>query len=482
MGAMGIGIEDAGQVLAQMLADGKFGTSGGNGTLSRPALGVKSALESNRSYRSVTVECCGDSTGTDTTEWFGLTWSSIASKYPDWNLVWQFWNPAIEDFNAPIYLQTGTSGERYCEYAGTGVQRYVNTTPATNTDDLDVRVRCWRNWRSGVGTGTQTLVSRWDSGPTNGASLKSWYLWMDGTGKPNYDWSADGVTQTASVSARDGSNASVSVPFADNEIGWVRVTHDVDNGASGNTVTFYTSTDGTTWTMLGVPQVTAGVTSLGPSTTDYRLACSWGNTVAQNFLTGRIYWAEVRLGSLLSAKASVVPPLPDDWEQVSTSSSLTWGGSPSILLINASMSGKNIAWFSDVNRAKKIWAPKGQRLIFLSTNHNEGNVTGDQWYARLTTWLAQIRNYQPYAPIVMMTQNPTAAPLYYGQIQMRAERGQSIMTFAANNVGTYGCDIYPAFPMDLTGLVEPADGLHPTQGWDGGSGVWARAVIDQLGL
>jgi len=43
---------------------------------------------------------------------------------------------------------------------------------------------------------------------------------------------------------------------------WVRVTRDVDNGASGNDTKFYTSADGLIWTQLGATVTNAGVTTI----------------------------------------------------------------------------------------------------------------------------------------------------------------------------------------------------------------------------
>lgn len=52
----------------------------------------------------------------------------------------------------------------------------------------------------------------------------------------------------------------------------VRVTLDVDNGASGHSVRFWTSSDGmVTWTQLGSTVTTAGVTSVGTNATEVRV-------------------------------------------------------------------------------------------------------------------------------------------------------------------------------------------------------------------
>ena len=82
------------------------------------------------------------------------------------------------------------------------------------------------------------------------------------TGGLKFFWSVDGTTILSATS-------TATVPYT-TEAAWVRVTFDVDNGASGNTATFYTAADAatepTSWTQLGAPVVTATATSIFSST------------------------------------------------------------------------------------------------------------------------------------------------------------------------------------------------------------------------
>jgi hypothetical protein len=75
----------------------------------------------------------------------------------------------------------------------------------------------------------------------------------------------------------------------------VRVTLDVDNGASGNTVKFYTAANlDAPWTQLGDPVVQSGITSIFNSTAPVRIG------QATNFVfklpVGRVHSAEIRSG------------------------------------------------------------------------------------------------------------------------------------------------------------------------------------------
>ena len=58
------------------------------------------------------------------------------------------------------------------------------------------------------------------------------------------------------------------------------------------------------------------------------------NVTATDFFTGKIYWAEYRPGTLggSTPQPSVIPPILDDWDQVTTGTSVTFGGSPVLLL------------------------------------------------------------------------------------------------------------------------------------------------------
>lgn len=443
--------------------------AGLGGGASGASAGVRAALL--RGVKSTCIALIGDSTGTDTDEWFGLLGQKIADKHPDWSLGWRTWDDsAVQDYTAPTLLQTGTAGERYVAF-NSGSLRHVYST--AQTGDQEVRARVARTvWATGAGTGTQTIISRWDS------TSRGWYLWLDGFAKLNWTWSVDGTTTAGTITSTTG------VPFADDTPGWVRVTHDVDNGAGGHTVTFYTSPDGATWTQLGTPVVTATATSIFGTTTDIRLGAA--HSTPYNFLAGRIYWAEYRPGTLGTNPISVVAPMPDDWEQMTTSSSISFGGAPVLMLLNGSISGRNVAYFDDSTRRVRLTPPHGQQLQIISTNHNEGNYSGERWLTPLSAFVTNVRNrLMSFVPIVLMTENPItregiASPQPQRQVDIRAARGQSIMAYAQATAGVEALDVTLAYPNGVVGLVEPADGLHPTKGWSGGSGLWANYAFAEL--
>ncbi len=71
---------------------------------------------------------------------------------------------------------------------------------------------------------------------------------------------------------------------------WLRVTHDVDNGAAGNDVKFYTSDDGSSWTQLGTTRTTAGVTTRIDTTALLEIGSS---NLGGNGLIAKVYQARI---------------------------------------------------------------------------------------------------------------------------------------------------------------------------------------------
>ena len=136
----------------------------------------------------------------------------------------------------------------------------------------------------------------WTAGATQGivgkrsVAANSSYLLSLGTGKPSYQWTENGTTfKTAAC--------LTAVPFT-TEAGWVRVTFQVDNGASGNTATFYTAPDSATepalasWTLLGTV-VTAGTTSIFSGTSVVEFG---SNALGSNQVIGVLKRAIIRDG------------------------------------------------------------------------------------------------------------------------------------------------------------------------------------------
>ena len=424
------------------------------GNANPAALGTATALAHGR---SACIQLVGDSTGDATDEWFALLGQTLATAY-DANCIWRKWDDTAQSYgDSRTTLATGAAGERHAVLAAASLQ--YTATAITGDLDIVAKIRP-TSWASGA---TQIVAARYE---TTG-NQRGFFFQVNTSGKLSLTWSTDGTSGTAVTVT-----STTSVPFSNGTDGWVRATLDVDNGSSGRTVTFYTSTDGVTWTGLDSPFIAAGVTSIHASTAPYQVG-SYGTAITTP-LSGRVYWVEIR--NAIGGQ-TVVPPLMDDWEQASSSltDTITWGGAPTILLLCGSQSGQNITYFDNATRRPKLLAQHGQKLLILSTGQNDSSAAAT-FVAAYSTWVTNVKAAVSGVPILCLTQNPVTTPMSVGSAQIRAARGVALMTWVASqNAGLYGLDTYPAFTNLATQLN--VDGQHPNAT---GSALWAAYVYDRV--
>lgn len=193
------------------------------------------------------------------------------------------------------------TGDAFVQLPGTS-GNYVSTPDAAALDivgDIDIRAKiAMDDWTPAADT---SIVSKY----TTTGNQRSYSLQVLTTGALNLQWSEDG---TAQISKTSTANLSA---LANGATKWIRATLDVDNGAVGNDVKFYTSDDGTTWTQLGTTVTTAAVTSIFASTAVLELGSRTAGTAGN--MAGKIFEAEVLSGI---GGTSVAHP-------VATSSSVT---------------------------------------------------------------------------------------------------------------------------------------------------------------
>lgn len=160
-----------------------------------------------------------------------------------------------------------------------------DSTALSVTGDLDVRVDAsLAVWGDGQHSPAQdvTLAGKWDATGT------SWTVSFTSDGMIHFAWSDGGPF------ALNAYSNVVYMPPGSRLT--VRATLDVDNGASGHTVTFYTSTGGvsaTSWTQVGVTTV-SGTTSIADSTAV--LAAGDVPAYGGAVLARRVYAVQVRSG------------------------------------------------------------------------------------------------------------------------------------------------------------------------------------------
>lgn len=147
--------------------------------------------------------------------------------------------------NTPVRVSAKVGAARLVQTSGSSMS-CPDSAGLSITGDLDVRVDMrLADW---------TVAGRFLS-KSGGAGARSYILDSTTDGNLVLFWSVDG---TATLSA----TSTVPLPQSTGRQ-TVRATLDVDNGAGGRTVTFYTGTsvDGP-WAQLGDPVVQAGVTSI----------------------------------------------------------------------------------------------------------------------------------------------------------------------------------------------------------------------------
>jgi hypothetical protein len=149
------------------------------------------------------------------------------------------------------------------------------------TGDIDVRIEVEReNWAEQV-----ALAGKFEST----GNQRSWSFEANADKTLTLRWSADGTsavlvkTSTAAMSVADGDRLAL------------RVTLDVNNGAAGNDVRFYTAPSiGGSWTQLGSTVTTAGTTSIFDGTGQQEVG-RVADVGIDGFI-GRIYGFEVYQG------------------------------------------------------------------------------------------------------------------------------------------------------------------------------------------
>jgi len=148
------------------------------------------------------------------------------------------------------------------------------------TGDIDIRFEFAPNDTSP--TAVQSIINRAISGDW------SYQVGLRTNGAIRFTWSANGSATMAADSS--------ALPYAGGERIIMRVTMDVDNGASQRVIRYYTgASQAGPWTeMPGSPVTQAGITSIWAGARTLEVAAQ--NVGVQEPFAGSIYWAEIRNG------------------------------------------------------------------------------------------------------------------------------------------------------------------------------------------
>lgn len=330
--------------------------------------------------------------------------------------------------------------------------------------DFDIRIKAsFPQWPI-ANAANNALIARWGGS----AGLNSFLLYAGTDGRIYWQWSADG---NATVSAL---NSSVLTIAANTAI-WLRVKVTIATGA----VAFYTSTDGTNWTLSGAPAAVGAMTVFNPGAArGYDVG---GYSGGQNGrIAANIYEVEIRKGD---TSPSVVPRYIDCWHARNfvAGTEPVLSGKPVLTIVNGSWPGAAITQLSDpTNLPKMTPFDYNTAALILSCSHNDAVSNGAPYLAQWDAWLAAHKARNPVRDIIITTQNPKLYGLA-AYVDAHATRRHQIMRWAINSRLTI-IDAYQAFldsPAGLASLVN-ADGIHPEDGAAGdltkGSPLWANVV------
>ncbi|MGB4761932.1 MAG: SGNH/GDSL hydrolase family protein [Candidatus Saccharimonas sp.] len=410
-----------------------------------PAAGVIAGLI--RGKRSVIIQAVGDSTTVGVNAWPAALARKIGTDFPGYSVWHRSFSASRDDWNGPTILQTGT--------ANSGLERGVRPNGGVFgfresqqlVADLDVRIKVAPDsWASGT---TQTLVAKYNTA----TNRRTFSFHLTGSGALAFISSADGTTALSTVTS------TINPSFVAGAAGWCRVTLDADNGSSQRVVTFYTSSDGSTWTQLGSAVTTSGATNLFQSVEPITAGARYLGGSYTDRTVGVIHWIEVRdsIGG-----GTIVPVMLDTWDYLSPDETLPiWIGAPVLLFVNGGIGGRDIAYFSDSVRSKVLHMDHGADLFFLNDGHNEDATATYDWVRVFSAYVNNIiKPSLPAVPLVLLGQN-AVDPAVYSETSLvkRYARGQRLATWCLSQAGVYFLDMFPAITNPATQL---SDGLHPT--------------------
>ena len=200
----------------------------------------------------------------------------MPSGHPTWNLA--------------VQMALPTAPGRFVNFPGTTgnyLQVADNATFET-AGDLSVAVRArMPDWTPSV---YRPLVSRWSS-----TGNFAWLLRLESSGVPGFWWSTNGTT-VLGVTAP-------ALTVASYDWKWLAVTLDVNGGATNNIVRWWTSDDGSAWT-LHHTNTTAGVTSINTAGNSPILIGVQGNDPTGSKYVGDI--SHVRVAHGIASNGSPV--------------------------------------------------------------------------------------------------------------------------------------------------------------------------------
>lgn len=199
-------------------------------------------------------------------------------------LTTQLGSSASADSNDPKFLDFNGTNYVYLTGVDTNNLSVPDAAALDITGDIDIRAYvAFDDWTPST---NQQIITKDDLTGAVVRTQASFDFGITSAGLLNLQWFTAGTT-----ASRISVVSSVAPTVSDGAALWVRATLDVDNGASGNDVKFFTSTDGVTYTQLGTTVTTASTTSIYAGTA--LLKIGQVGTYGSELMVGKVYRAQV---------------------------------------------------------------------------------------------------------------------------------------------------------------------------------------------
>ena len=226
---------------------------------------------------------------------------------------------------------------------GTSTDIYASTPDNAALDiltDIDVRVEMdLDSWYDPM-----ELAAKW----TEAGNQRSWRLYHSVVNHCLiFNTSVDGSATTTTIRSTE----DLSTLYGHQA---VRVVFDANNGAGGNTTTFYTApTLAGPWTQLGAAVVTAGTTTIFNSTAITTIGSNPNSVVSTTVTRGRIYGAEIynSAGTLVAKPDFTIQP--NGTTSFADAQGRTW------TLTNSTITNRDIRFRGEVSSWPQKWDQSG---------------------------------------------------------------------------------------------------------------------------